>query len=154
MWAVLAIQPVLLDAMSMSTLQNLPGVGVQVQQLNTDALDFGLSEDELRELLAETLNEAGVTVYSEEKLSTAPGSPTLELKILMRQVRGESSYIFSIELALQEMVSLERPTESLEAIYAPTWEKTVLGITNQKTYVKVGVRKLLERFIQEYKREN
>ncbi len=139
---------------SLSSLQNLPGFGVNVRPLTPDAEKLGVTGERLQEVLTLHLEELGLPLLTDEKLSAIPGKPILELTVLLRKVRDGSGYIFSINLALQEMVSLERPTENLAGIYAPTWEKTILGITNKKTYLEVGVRQLLDRFAQEYKAEN
>ena len=139
---------------SLSSLQNLPGFAVNVLRLTPDAEKLGVTQEKLREVLVKHLREAGLPLVSEEKLTTLPGHPILELTVLLRKVRDGSGYIFSINLSLQEMVSLERPTENLAGIYAPTWEKTILGMTNKKYYIEVGARQLLDRFAQEYKAEN
>ena len=141
-------------AFSMSSLQNLPGVGVNVKRLPPDALKLGVSEATLRAVLADGLTEAGVPLYDGDKLNTAPGAPILELSVLVKKVRGEDSFIFSARLSLQEMVSLERPTENLASIYAPTWEKHVLGVTDHAAYVRSAARQLLARFVKEYREEN
>ena len=139
---------------SLSSLQNLPGFSVNVLKLTPDAEKLGVTQEKLREVLVKHLQEAGLPVVSEEKSSSLPGKPILELTVILRKVRDGSSYIFSINLALQKMVSLERPTDNLAGIYAPTWEKTILGMTNKKYYIEVGTRQLLDRFAQEYKVEN
>ena len=141
-------------AFSMSSLQNLPGVGVNVKQLPPDALKLGVSKETLRAVLAGGLTEAGVPVFDADRLQTVPGAPILELSVLVRKGRGGDSFIFSARLSLQEMVSLDRPTENLASIYAPTWEKHVLGVTDQEVFVRRAARQLLARFVREYKEEN
>ena len=141
-------------SVSMSTLQNLPGVGVSVRRLNKDARKLGLSEEDLRDLLAVQLQLAHIKVYSEDELYELPGAPTLELFVLVQEMNDGSGFIFTTRLSLQERVNLERPTEALDSVFAPTWEKSVLGITNIKKYVDRSVRALSGRFVKEYKQEN
>ena len=141
-------------SLSMSTLQNLSGVGVSVRILNRDARKLGLKEEDLRDLLAVQLQLAHIKVYNEDELFELPGAPTLELFVLVQEMPDGSGYIFTTRLSLQERVNLERPTESLDTVFAPTWEKSVLGITSIKKYINRSVRGLSDRFIKEYKREN
>ncbi len=152
---LLAIHPIAeTHGFSLSSLQNLPGFGVNVNRMTFDAEELGVSQEGLQKLIVDHLKKIDLNVYTEEKLSRAPGKPILELAVLLRKVKDGSGYIFSLRLALQEMVSLERPTDNLAGIYAPTWEKTILGITNKKSYLDMGVRQLLDRFAQEYQAEN
>ena len=139
---------------SMSTLQNLPGVGVSVKQLSPDAERLGVSGDALELLMESRLKSGAITVFPNDRVSDIPGAPLLELTVLVRKVEGESSYLFTARLALQEMVVMERPTQHLASIYAATWEKTILGITHQKGYVDGAVGQLIARFIREFKEEN
>ncbi len=141
-------------SLSMSTLQNLSGVGVSVKSLNKDARKLGLKEEDLRELLAVQLQLAQIKVYNEDELFKLPGAPTLELFVLVDEMEDGSGYIFTTRLSLQERVKLERPTEALDTVFAPTWEKSVLGITNLKKYINRSIRALADRFIKEYKQEN
>jgi hypothetical protein len=139
---------------SLSTLQDLPGVGISVKRMQTDAERLGLSEEGLKFLMERRLNDGGVPVFADSKASDMPGAPMLEVGILVRKMEGESTYLFTVRLALQEMVVLDRPTQNLASFYAPTWEKAVLGITNKKGYVEAAVGQLIARFVREYKEEN
>ena len=141
-------------SMSMSTLQNLSGVGVNVKILNKDARKLGLKEEDLLDLLKVQLQLAHIKVYNEDELYDLPGAPTLELSVLVQKMSDGSGYIFTTRLTLQERVKLERPTEALDTVFAPTWEKSVLGITSIKRYINRSVRGLSDRFVKEYKREN
>ena len=141
-------------SMSMSTLQNLSGVGVNVRILNRDARKLGLKEEDLRDLLKVQLQLAHIKVYNEDELFELPGAPTLELFVLVDEMEDGRGYIYTTRLSLQERVRLERPTETLDTVFAPTWEKSVLGITSLKKYINRSVRALAGRFVKEYKQEN
>ncbi len=141
-------------SMSMSTLQNLSGVGVGVKNLNKDGRKLGLKVEDLRDLLKVQLQLAHIKVYEDDELYELPGAPTLELFVLVQELDDGSGYIFTTRLSLQERVNLERPTEALGSIFAPTWEKSVLGITSLNKYINRSVRALASRFVKEYKLEN
>ena len=141
-------------SLSMSTLQNLSGVGVSVKKLNKDGRKLGLKVEDLRDLLKIQLQLAHIKVYEDDELYELPGAPTLELFVLVTELKDGSGYIFTTRLSLQERVNLERPTEALGSLFAPTWEKTVLGITSLKKYINRSVRALSDRFVKEFKLEN
>ena len=143
-----------LRGVSLSSLQDLPGVGVDVADLPSAAMEFGLRKGPLMDIMRRALQKAEVPIYSEEELSAAPGSPILELKVMIGKLSGTSGYLYSARLELQEKIALERPTEHLISIYAPTWERTILGVTNGTAHIYVAVEKLLEWFVDEYRKEN
>lgn len=136
-------------AQSYSTLQNLPGVGVAVRGLTATAEQFGLAEADVRRKVEQALKKANAAVLTEEAMQSAPGSPVLEVTVHLSRFR-DSSYLYTIQAALREVVQLERQTD-LVTVPAATWERVSHGIASSPVRVTLSLERLLDLFVEEYR---
>lgn len=138
---------------SMSTLQSLPAVGVQVKGLPASADSFALVEEDIIDFVARILDRNGVPVVGGEGFEPDQGEPILEVTLNLVKVRGPS-HLYTIDLELRELVVPVRELKSLVEIPAVTWKRQTAGIANRGSTVLDSLEKMVEDFGTEYKREN
>lgn len=138
---------------SMSTLQSLPAVGVEISGLPAAADAFALTEDNILVFVRDILQRNEVTLIGGEALSQEPGRPILRVSVLLTQVRGPS-HLYRVDLKLRELVVPVRPLDSLVELPAITWHRQSAGIANRGQTVLDALGKMVEDFAAEYRREN
>lgn len=137
------------QAQSMSTLQNLPSVAVAVRAITPDGVTFGLKEDALIKAVADTLTAAGVKVAKPDEAANSPELPVVEITALVSRLNS-TGHIYTLRLALTEIVVLKRKTKNLIDLPAVTWEKEVQGYTARPDRVVAAGAALAERFVAEW----
>ena len=137
----------------MSSLQNLPAIGVQVKGLPAAADAFALVEDDIIDFVRQILDRTGVPVVDQDGLDQEPGEPVLEVTLNLVKVRGPS-HLYTIDLELRESVVPVRELSSLVDIPAVTWKRQTAGIANRGSTVLDSLAIVVEDFGSEYRREN
>lgn len=139
--------------MSMSTLQNLPGVAVRVRAITPDGKTFGLTKDALIKVVSDAVSTAGVTVVPQEEMIDAADVPVLEITAIVNKLTG-SGYIYSLRLALREIVEPKRKIGDLVELGAITWERETQGFTSNQDRILASTATLADRFVTEWKGAN
>jgi hypothetical protein len=137
----------------MSSLQNLPAIGVQVKGLPAAADAFALVEDDIIDFVRQILDRSGVPIVDQVGLDQEPGEPVLEVTLNLVKVRGPS-HLYTIDLELRESVVPVRELSSLVDIPAVTWKRQTAGIANRGSTVLDSLAIVVEDFGSEYRREN
>jgi len=135
--------------MTMSTLQNLPALGVKVRGLSPDGMILGLSEAELVQTVAATLQKVGVKVVQGPALDQLPGGPTLEITANITRI-GVRSHLFIVRLELRENVKFVRQTQNLVTVPAITWDREADGYTAKIEVIRAKLTELAEKFAAEW----
>ena len=137
----------------MSSLQDLPAIGVQVKGLPAAADAFALVEDDIIDFIRQILDRNGVPVVDQDGFGREPGEPVLELTLNLVKVRGPS-HLYTIDVELRELVVPVRELSSLVEIPAVTWKRQTAGIANRGSTVLDSLATVVEDFGSEYRREN
>lgn len=138
--------------MSMSTLQDLPTVAIRVRAITPDGQKFGLTNEDLLQVVGDGLKIAGVKVLPPEEADVAD-VPTIEITAIVNKL-GEAGHIYGLRLALREVVELKRKVGDLVEIGAITWERETQGFTSDKDRIISSAATLTDRFVIEWKRGN
>jgi len=150
---LLSIVPFARADVSMSSLHNLPAIGVQVKGLPAAADAFALVEDDIIDFVRQILDRSGVPIVDQVGLDQEPGEPVLEVTLNLVKVRGPS-HLYTIDLELRESVVPVRELSSLVDIPAVTWKRQTAGIANRGSTVLDSLAIVVEDFGSEYRREN
>jgi len=137
----------------MSTLQDLPVVGVSVRAITPDGERFGVTPGVLTQLVTDTLKAGGVKVVSEEEASGGANVPVLEITAIVNRLSG-NGHIYTLRLSLRELVELRRKTKNLVELGAITWEKETQGYTSNSDRLMSSALTLAERFVTEWREAN
>lgn len=150
-----AIAPLAAGAQSysMSTLQDLPTVAVTVRAISPEGVKFGLVEATLIKNVTDTLAAAGVKVVPPAEAADAPDLPAVEITAIVNRLSG-TGHIYTLRIALTEVVVLKRKTRNLIDLPAVTWEKEVQGYTSNPDRILDSAITLAERFATEWKEAN
>jgi hypothetical protein len=149
----MSIVPFVRADVSMSSIQNLPAIGVQVGGLPAAADAFALVEDDIIDFIRQILDRNGVPVVDQDGLGREPGEPVLEVTLNLVKVRGPS-HLYTIDVELRELVVPVRELSSLVEIPAVTWKRQTAGIANRGSTVLESLATVVEDFGSEYRREN
>jgi len=139
--------------MSMSTLQDLPTVAIRVRAITPDGIKFGLTNEDLIQVVSDGLKIAGVKVVPPEEEANVAEVPTIEITAIVTKL-GEAGHIYGLRLALREVVELKRKAGNLVEIGAITWERETQGYTSEKDRIISSAASLTDRFVIEWKRGN
>jgi hypothetical protein len=135
------------QGISLSVLQDLPAVRVEVRGISPDGVRLGVEADELRTAVSDILAVGGV------KMDDPAAPASLEITVNVARLSTGGS-IFTLKLALREEVELVRKTANLVTVPAVTWERESLGFTSQPDRVITSARNLADRFVQEWRPAN
>lgn len=138
---------------SESVLFELPGVGLEIRDINLQADNFEIDEDSIEEFALEKMDEYAVRLLSAIELDVMPGQPYLEIIVDIAHAQGPS-HLYTVELVLMEMAQLERPKSSLVTVALPTWERKTLGVANRPEAVYDAIDRLLQIFSNELSEMN
>ena len=134
---------------SMSALQNLPAVGVQVRGLSPEGAKFGLTETALIATVRGVLEPAGVRVLPPPLIERAPDTPTVEISANLSSV-SKTGYLFILDLQLWEPAKPVRKIQTLVTIPVITWAQQTGGYAAKLETVHAALAKLAERFAAEW----
>ena len=150
-----AIAPLAAGAQSysMSTLQDLPSVAVTVRAITPDGVRFGVVEATLVKNVSDVLAAAGVKVVPPAEAADASDLPAVEITALVSKLSA-TGHIYTLRLALTEVVVLKRKTKNLIDLPAVTWEKEAQGYTSSPDRIIGSAITLAERFSTEWKEAN
>ena len=115
------------DELEIETLRGLEGIGVIVENLREDAGRERLTTTQVQTDVKLRLRKAGIRVLTEEQRLKTPGRPYLYVNVNARKVEQMDHYVYSIRVALRQIVSLERDP-SITTV-GETWDQGYLGIT-------------------------
>ena len=138
---------------SMSTLQSLPAVGLELAPLPAEADVFALLENDILDRLRRVLEAKNVPLIGPEHVVDEPGRPVLEVTLQLAKVRGPS-YLYTIDLELRETVVPVRELKSLVELDAVTWKRKTAGIANRGDTILEAMDRMADDFATEYQREN
>jgi hypothetical protein len=149
------IAPIAAEAQmaSMSTLQDLPSVAVSVRAITPDGKSFGIKEVELIRVLTDTLTAAGVKVAPADAEEDVSELPNVEITAIVNRLSGQG-HIYTLRIALREVVELKRETKNLVELGAITWEKETQGYTSSPDRIIASAATHAERFETEWRRAN
>src|ERR1700752_1961186 len=101
-----------------SSLRDLPGVRVQVTDLNPDAQRGGLVKGEIQTDVESRLRKAGIRVLTEEEWRNMPRAPLLYIRVDALQ-GSERACAFYANVNLYQRVSIEQTPNT--NLLAATW---------------------------------
>jgi hypothetical protein len=130
------------------TLRDLMGIEVVVESFDHN----GLSSRDLQAALESQLESAGIRVLTAEERLNQPGNPYLYVRLSV--LRAESVYSYTLEISLNQTVSLTRyPTITT---FAPTWSVEAVGAMSplDSTVIRHTVKHYTQRFIDAYRAAN
>ena len=144
------------NSAEVNTLKGLKsiGIGVGVEQVDTDATAAGLDTGKLRNMIIKKLKKSGIKVLSDQEVGTVKGQPMLFVNLNTVKQPGPI-FIYTTALDLTQVVVLDR-NRGLTSI-SPTW--TVLttgGALPEDLYksVEASLEPMLDSFIVDFKKAN
>lgn len=138
----------------MNTLKGLKGIGVEVEDIDSDAASDGLKKDALLKIITQKLNKSGINILTNQEVGTISGQPKLVLSINSIKQPGPI-YIFTATLDLNQIVALQR-MPGLTTV-SPTWTVLTTGGAlpeDLSTNVQAALDPMLDSFISDYKKAN
>ena len=134
--------------------QDMPGVFVVVEPLDTAVERHGLFADSLRELIETKLANVGIRLLTEDEWQTTFGNPMAFLDVNLARV-SERMYMYQVQLELRQLVVLVR--DSTIPAFTPTWKSgQTLGVMQgaQLRNLREHVSAAVDRFIDAYAAAN
>ena len=148
-WCLCGVLTAAAQSGEMSTLQNLPEVGVVVRGLSPDGAKLGLSESALIATVRAAIEPAGVKVIPAPMLERRPDAAVLEISANV-SLNGKTSYFFILDLQLRETVKPVRKLQTLVTLPAVTWAKQTGGVTAKAETVQAALGRLALGFAEEW----
>ena len=130
------------------TLRDLMGIEVVVESFEHN----GLSSGDLQAAVEAQLESAGIRILTAEERLNQPGNPYLYVRLSL--LRAESVYSFTLEISVNQTVSLTRhPTITT---FAPTWSVYAVGAMSplDSAVLHATVKDYVQRFIDAYRAAN
>jgi hypothetical protein len=130
------------------TLRDLMGIEVVVESFE----HAGLSSGDLQAAAEAQIEAAGIRILTANERLNQPGNPYLYVRLSL--VRAESVYSFTLEISVNQTVSLTRhPTITT---FAPTWSVNAVGAMSplDSTVLRHTVKDYVQRFIDAYQAAN
>ncbi len=150
MWCLCGAVAIMAQPASMSSLQNLPSVGLRVRGLSPDGAKLGLTESGLTETVRKALENAGVGIVPPPMLERAPDIPVVEISANLNQV-SRTGFLFVLDLQLWEPAQPVRPLQTLTKIPVATWVAQDCGYTAKAEKITGSLAALAEQFAAEWK---
>jgi hypothetical protein len=133
--------------------RNIGHLGVLVEDLGEEGKRAGITQDKVRVLVEQRLQQGGILASSTTE--RGPESPYLYVTVNLMYLERINHFVFSIRLDLAQTVKLLRTDVTLTG--AKTWSQEVIGITSAekvRTAVKGNLDDLLTLFLGEYSATN
>ncbi|MCH6255328.1 hypothetical protein MLD52_02125 [Puniceicoccaceae bacterium K14] len=138
---------------SISVLTELPGVGLEIRNLNLQSDAFEIDEQGIEDFMMEKMEEYDIRLLSAIELDVMPGQPYLEVVVDIAHAQGPS-HLYTVELELRELAQLQRPKSSVVVVALSTWERKTLGVANRPAAIYDAIDRLLRLFSDELKDMN
>jgi hypothetical protein len=130
------------------TLRGLKGVLVEIESIEPEIEQDGLTKAQIQTDVELKLRLAGIKVLSEEEWQKEKGRPFFYVCAHVRKYKVLSSYVFNIDIQLNQDVYLERYLNF--KIGAPTWSVSCLGIISDLNDIRNVVKDKIDIFINAY----
>jgi len=138
------------DEYSHPTLRGLTGVAIIVESIREEIERDGLTSEQIQTDVELRLRKAGIRVLSEKERAETPGIPLLYVNVNVLKVKDAFLYAYSIHVALQQLVLLERNTKI--SGLATTWDTGSVGTEGESHLrdIRGGVADDVDKFINAY----
>ena len=130
------------------TLRDLMGIEVVVESFQ----HADLSSGDLQTAVEAQLESAGIRILTANERLNQPGNPYLYIRLSL--LRAEAVYSFTLEISVNQTVSLTRhPTITT---FAPTWSVYAVGAMSplDAMVLRATVKDYVQRFIDAYHAAN
>ncbi|MDH4207166.1 MAG: hypothetical protein OEV45_16720 [Desulfobacteraceae bacterium] len=127
------------------SLKNLKGVYVNVQDVQRDLLQAGLSKDQIRTDIELKLRAAGIKVLTQKEHYNEKGAPFLHVYLNTIGTK-KGAFIYSIFFGILEEVSLVRNDIIVDAI---TWSTSGMGYGYIEE-IRAQIKNRVDEFINAY----
>lgn len=137
--------------MQLQSLSIIPGVYVEVDGVNAQAQQQGLSPDSLRADIETLLGRAAITALTKPEWQQIIGNPGLHLSVQLLAA-SQHLYIYSMTLEVRQLTRLMR--DSTKLVYTRTWGSGQLVGTVPSANLpslRERARPLVARFISAYR---
>ncbi len=141
-------------APEIESMRGLGGIGVEIDEIDPEAVNDGLNGDKLLVTVTQALKGAGIKVVAKNELSAVKGTPSLFVNINTIKHSG-GVYSFTVNIGLGQLVTLARDPGI--KVIAPTWSVLGTGASlpeDLSTDVEKYVKLLVDRFVEDYKAVN
>jgi hypothetical protein len=130
------------------SLKDLVGIGVSVTPLTSYAIEDGLSKSQIQTDVELYLRMAGIKVLTDEEIISAPGMPTLDVRVIA--MRGDGVSFYFISVGVMQGVMLKRDPQS--GCGARTWstENFITGKAINLQSLRHNLKVLVDNFINAY----
>jgi len=127
------------------SLKNLKGVYVNIQDVQRDLLQAGLSKDQIRKDIELKLRVAGIKVLTQKEHFKEKGAPFLHVYLNTISTK-QGAFIYSIFFGILEEVSLVRNDIIVDAI---TWSTSGMGYDYMEG-IRTQIKNRVDEFINAY----
>jgi len=141
-------------------LKGLEGVEVLVEEVKAELEDYNLTAIQIQTEVEAKIREAEIKILSKEENEKVQPlrKPYLYVKINSLKLPWTREVVaYNIEVSLKQIVVLPgQPKSMRKSLYAPTWQKSIVGAATPKNFAEIrdGVRQLTDKFIKAYLAEN
>ena len=130
------------------TLKDLVGIGVSVTYLSSYAIKDGLSRSLILTDVESRLRMAGIKVLTDEEIVSAPGMPTLNVRLQAMPFDGLPNYYISV--GVMQWVMLKRDPQSACGARTGSTENFVSGEVVGLQSLRHALKELVDKFINAY----
>ena len=143
------------NVFSRSSLRDLKGIEVYVENISPDIERDGLTRDQIQTDVVQMLQKAGIEVFGADESHQAPGAPYLRVKVDAKKDWGTKLYAYSTHVELRQLVVLVRTPNIM--VGGITWstpgEEGTVAATNL-IKIRKSVREQVDKFIEAYRETN
>jgi hypothetical protein len=141
------------DENTRATLRGIRGIFVQVEPLDTQTENDGLTKDQIQADTELKLKSAGIIVLTKEEFLKLAGHPYLDVSVNISALKTQiTRYLFYIRIELnQEVVLVRAPDKRVSTV---TWSAGGWGIDFSLDNIREIVKTQVAKFIDIYLAEN
>jgi hypothetical protein len=133
------------------TLRGLPGVEVQVEDLEQDIEHDGLTRAAIHADVEQRLRAGGIPVYTSQGANPSDAKAYVYVLVNSVKVPRQGQYAINLQVHLRQTLrSLVAPTNIVNAM---TWDQTDVMVvrTGDLPRVREVIRRFIDRFISDWK---
>ena len=137
--------------MNRSTLRNLEGMMVLIEDLAPEIERGGLTKAQLQKNIEQKLRNEGIRPLTQEECFKAPGEPYLYISININPTKTDPEvYAYSIDIGLIQNVTLAR--DPSQNTYGVTWSTGGVGSIGKNNIHELAdsVSSLVDLFVRAY----
>jgi hypothetical protein len=131
------------------TLRGLPGVGLTIENIDSDSRADGLSIEKIRTIVEFILRSGGIRILPESEIAMMPASPYLYVNVNL--LKQGLVYAFNVDIQLTQQVSLVNLPQY--TFFAATWDTSSVGMVgkdNLRDIIANEIEPKVKAFVKDF----